>query len=90
MRWVTETARAVVDGRMSAAEGAVAVRLQRDQTVELLRHDRDRVSRRESEAVATTLRLLAEQVSDQASGLADPGNHLAIAAALGELAQALR
>jgi hypothetical protein len=90
VRWVVETARAVLDGRVTASEGAVAVRLQRDQTVELLRHDRDRVSRRESEAVATTLRLLAEQVSDQASGLSDPSDHLAIAAALGELAQVLR
>lgn len=90
VRWVVETARAVLDGRMSAAEGAVAVRLQRDQAVELLRQDRDAVTRRESEAVAGTLRQLAEQVSDRASGLPDPSDHLAIAAVLGELAQALR
>ena len=90
VRWVVETARAVLDGRVTAAEGAVAIRLQRDQTVELLRQDRDGVTRHECDEVATTLRRLAEQVSDSASGLSDPSDHLAIAAALGELAQALR
>lgn len=90
VRWVVETAKAVLEDRVSAAEGAVAVGLQRDQAVQLLRQDRDRVTRRESEAVATTLRQLAEQISDRASGLPDPSDHLAIAAALGELAQALR
>ena len=90
VRWVVETAKAVLDGRMSAAEAAVVVRLQRDQTVARLRQDRGEVTRHECEEVATTLRRLAEQVSDSASGLPDSSDHLAVAAVLGELAQVLR
>jgi hypothetical protein len=48
------------------------------------------VTQRECDSVATTLRLLAEQVSDQASSVGDNEDHLAIAEALGSLAQALR
>jgi hypothetical protein len=86
---VVETVRAVIDGRLAPAEGAVAVTAQQDQLIGLLRHDRDSVTRSESAAVASRLRLLAEQVSDSAS--ADPDNdaHLRIARVLGELARAL-
>ena len=48
------------------------------------------MTQRECDTVATTLRMLAEQVSDQASALSDNEDHLAIAEALGSLAQALR
>ena len=57
---------------------------------QVVRHDRLNVTQRECDSVATTLRLLAEQVSDQASSLGDNEDHLAIAEALGSLAQALR
>ena len=36
------------------------------------------------------LRMLAEQVNDRASGLAEPEPYLVIARAIGEMAQALR
>jgi len=87
--WVVETAKAVMDGRISPAEGAVAVQAQQEQLAGLLRQDRDSVTRRESAAVATRLRLLAEQVSDRASALPDNEGHLAIARVLGELARSL-
>ena len=90
VRFVVETARAVLAGRLPADEGAAAVTLQAEQIAPLLRSDRDGVTRSEAESVATQLRLLAEQVSDRAAGLADPGTHLAIARAIGELAQTLR
>jgi hypothetical protein len=90
VRWVVETARGVLDGRLSADQAASSVQMQRDQLVGLLRNDRLNVTQRECDSVATTLRLLAEQVSDQASSLGDNEDHLAIAEALGSLAQALR
>ena len=72
--------------RPSGVIGAAAA----DQLVGLLRADRLTVTQRECDTVATTLRMLAEQVSDQASALSDNEDHLAIAEALGSLAQALR
>lgn len=87
---MTETARAVLDGRLPPDEGAAAVTMQAEQITQLLRSDRDSVTRSEAESVATKLRLLAEQVNDQASGLSDPSAHLAIAKAIGAMAQALR
>ena len=90
VRWVVETARGVLDGRLAADQAASSVQLQRDQLVGLLRADRLTVTQRECDTVATTLRMLAEQVSDQASSVSDNDDHLAIAEALGELAQALR
>jgi hypothetical protein len=90
VRWVVETATAVLGGRMSAAEGVAAVRLQHDQLVALLRRDRDGVTRRESEAVAVRLRLLAEQLNDSAGARDDPEGYLALAEALGEMAAVLR
>ncbi|HEY2430430.1 MAG TPA: hypothetical protein VGI06_15930 [Acidimicrobiales bacterium] len=87
--WVIETAKAVMDDRLSAAEGAAAVQAQQEQLAGLLRQDRDSVTRRESAAVATRLRLLAEQVSDRASAVPDNDGHLVIARVLGELARSL-
>jgi hypothetical protein len=90
VRFAVETAKAVIEGRLAADEGAAAVVLQSEQVTPLLRSDRDSVTRAESESVATNLRLLAEQVNDQASGLAETEDHTVIARALGEMAQALR
>lgn len=92
VRFVTETARAVIDGKLVAAEGARAVQLQAEQVTPLLRSDRDSVTRSECQTVATNLRLLAEQVTDRAAGL--PGDraeaYLEIARAIGAMAQSLR
>ena len=44
----------------------------------------------ESEAVATRLRLLAEQLIDSADARDDPEGYLALAGALGEMAAVLR
>ena len=90
VRWVLETATAVLRGRVSATQGTQAVRLQQDQLVALLRRDRDAVTRRESEAVAIRLRLLAEQLVDSAEARDDPSAYLALAEALGEMAAVLR
>jgi hypothetical protein len=90
VRFAVETAKAVIEGRLPADEGAAAVVLQAEQVTPLLRSDRDSVTRAESESVATNLRLLAEQVNDQASGLSETEDHTIIAKALGEMAQALR
>lgn len=90
VRFVVETAKAVLDDRLPAADGAAAVTLQAEQITPLLRSDRDSVTRSEAESVATQLRLLAEQVNDRASGSADPAAHLAMAKAIGEMAQSLR
>jgi len=90
VKFVVETAKAVLDERLPAAEGAAAVELQADQITSLLRGDRDSVTRSECETVATNLRMLAEQINDRASGLADPTAHVAMARAIGEMAQALR
>ena len=90
IRFVTETARAVLGERLDAAQGAAAVRLQAEQLTPLLRSDRNEVTRAEAESVATQLRLLAEQVNDRASGRPDNDAYLAMAAAIGTLGQALR
>jgi hypothetical protein len=90
VKFVVETAKAVLDGRLPADEGAAAVALQAEQITPLLRGDRDSVTRSECESVATNLRLLAEQINDRASGLTDPTAHVAMARAIGEMAQALR
>jgi len=90
VRWVVETARAVLDGRLPAAEGAAAVDLQHEQLADLLRRDRELVTRRECESVATTLRLLAEQVGDAAPTGPDGEGHRRLAASVGRLAVVLR
>lgn len=84
-----ETVKAVIDQRISPADGAAAIRAQQLQLVGLLRQDRDSVTRSESAVVASRLRLLAEQVSDAASADPDNHDHMAIAQVLGELARAL-
>ena len=90
VKWIVETTKAVIDGRLDPAEGAAAVRAQQEQLAALLRQDQNSVTRRESEAVATRLRLLAEQVSDAASDSPDNEPHREIARVLGELARSLR
>jgi hypothetical protein len=88
--WVVETARAVIQGRLSAVDGATAIQAQQAQLVGLLRQDRDSVTRRESDAVATTLQLLAEQVGDAGSANPDNDAHHVIARVLSELSRSLR
>jgi len=90
VRFATETAKAVLDGRLSPAEAEATLRLQLDQTVPLLRGDRDSVTRSECEAVATTLRLLGEQINDRAATHGEPELHTSVAEMLGRLAQVLR
>jgi hypothetical protein len=90
VRIVTETARAVLDGRLDAAVGAQTLQLQQGQIVARLRSDRIDVTQAEADSVALTLRRLAEQVSGRAPTEADPEPSLEMARILGELAQALR
>jgi hypothetical protein len=90
VRFAVETAKAVLEDRLGVHEGAAAVALQAEQVTPLLRGDRDSVTRSESETVATQLRLLAEQVNDRGSGLAETGDYTTIAKGLGQMAQALR
>src|SRR4051812_12354776 len=72
VRIVTETARAVLEGRLDPEMGAGTLALQQEQIGDHLRGDRIDVTRFEMEEVATTLRRLGEQISDRASGLSDP------------------
>jgi hypothetical protein len=85
-----ETAKAVIEGRVDVADAARSAELQFDQLADLLRADRNSVPQRESDAVATRLRLYAEQVSDLAGTAERPDDHLALAGALARLAQTLR
>lgn len=90
VRFVTETARAVLAGRLDPDEGAAAVELQAEQLLPLLRSDRNDVTRSEAESVANQLRLLAEQIADRADGSVEDDPCGSMAAAIGTLAQALR
>lgn len=90
VRFAVETARAVLEDRLDPAEAAASLAVQVDQVVPQLRSDRDNVTRSEADSVATTLRLLGEQVNDRGSGLADPEAHTEIARMLGQMAQSLR
>jgi hypothetical protein len=90
VRFATETAKAVLEGRLDPLEAEAALRLQLEQLVPQLRNDRDAVTRSECESVATTLRLLGEQVNDRASEGGDTSAHVSIAEMLGRLAQVLR
>jgi hypothetical protein len=95
VKFVVETAKAVLDGRLDVDQGAAAVQLQSEQLVPLLRADRDSVTRSECESVATNLRMLAEQINDRGrnglrSDAAQVDEHEAMARAIGEMAQALR
>lgn len=90
VRIVTETARAVLESRLDAATGAQTLALQQEQIGSRLRSDRIDVTQAEADAVALTLRRLAEQVSDLAPTRSDPASSLEMARILGELAQTLR
>lgn len=90
VRIVTETARAVLDGRLDAGTGAQALSLQQEQIGSRLRSDRIDVTQAEADEVALTLRRLAEQVADHASAAADPAPAVEMARILGEIAQTLR
>jgi hypothetical protein len=90
VRIVAETARAVLEERLGPDAGAATLILQQEQIGDRLRGDRIDVTRFEADEVATTLRRLAEQISDRASGLSDPSAHQEMARVLGELAQTLR
>jgi hypothetical protein len=90
LRIVTETARAVLDGRLDAEAGAATLALQQGQIADRLRSDRIDVTQAEADEVALTLRRLAEQVSDRTTGPGEVEHRAAIARILGELAQSLR
>jgi hypothetical protein len=93
VKFVVETAKAVLEDRLSPAEAATAICVQAEQLTPLLRGDRIDVTASESIEVADRLRLLAEQVNDRAPGLPDPEvveAYLAMAEAIGEMSQALR
>lgn len=90
VRIVTETARAVLEGRLDAGAGAQTLTLQQQQIGSRLRSDRIDVTQAEADAVALTLRRLAEQVSDRAATGRDPAPNQEMARILGELAQTLR
>jgi hypothetical protein len=88
--WLIETARAVLDGRVTSGDGARAASMQVEQLADLLRVDRSSVTQRECDDVATRLRRYAEQLTDSADGADDAANRLELARALGTLGQALR
>jgi hypothetical protein len=90
VRIVTETARAVLEHRLDAATGAHTLAIQQAQIGTRLRVDRIDVTQAEADAVALTLRRLAEQVADLASATAAVESNLEMARILGELAQSLR
>ena len=90
-RIVTEpTARAVLEDRLDPTTGRTTLALQQEQIGPRLRTDRIDVTQAEADAVALTLRRLAEQVSDHASAQADPEPSVEMARILGEIAQTLR
>jgi hypothetical protein len=90
VRIVTETARAVLEDRLDAVTGAQTLALQQEQIEARLRADRIDVTQAEADAVALTLRRLAEQVADHSSDQGDPEPSVEIARILGEIAQTLR
>jgi hypothetical protein len=90
VRIVTETARAVLEDRLDPAIGAETLAMQQRQIGNRLRSDRIDVTQAEADAVALTLRRLAEQVSDRAASHDDPAPSVEMARVLGELAQTLR
>ena len=93
VRFVVETAKAVLDDRIEADEAATAISLQAEQITPLLRGDRLDVTSAEATDVADRLRLLAEQVNDRSTGQSGPYTaeaHRAIAEAIGEMSQPLR
>jgi hypothetical protein len=90
VRIVTETARAVLEDRLDPERGAQTLALQQEQIGNGLRTDRIDVTQAEADAVALTLRRLAEQVSDHASTQQNSAPNVEMARILGEIAQTLR
>jgi hypothetical protein len=90
VRIVTETARAVLEDRLDPASGVQTLAMQQAQIGNRLRVDRIDVTQAEADAVALTLRRLAEQVSDHASPEPDADAFVEMARILGEIAQTLR
>lgn len=90
VRIVTETAKAVLDGRLDVASAVTTLQLQEEQIAPHLRSDRIDVTRAEAESVALTLRRLGEQVADLPPSEHDPAATAEIARVLGGLAQTLR
>ena len=86
---MTQTAREVLRGDLAPEVGAQVLGLQCEQIGELLRSDRNDVTRSEAETVALTLRRLGEQISDAGRGT-DGMHYQDMAAHLGALAQMLR
>jgi hypothetical protein len=89
VRIVTQTAREVLRGDLDPSTGAQVLGLQREQIGDLLRSDRNDVTRSEAETVALTLRRLGEQISDAGRGT-DGTHYQDIAAHLGAMSQMLR
>jgi hypothetical protein len=89
VRIVTETARAVLEDRLDPVLGAQTLALQQEQIGSRLRTDRIDVTQAEADAVALTLRRLAEQVADHGSAEPDE-SAVEMARILGEIAQTLR
>lgn len=90
VRIVVGTAKAVLDGRIAASEAVGTLNLQQTQIAPRLRGDRLDVTAGEANEVATTLRRLAEQVSELDVDGAERGACVEVARILGELAQILR
>lgn len=89
-RIVVETARAVLDGRLDAVQGATTLAIQEQQIASHLRSDRIDVTQAEADAAALTLRRLGEQISDLPPTEHDPEALVEMARILGSLAQTLR
>jgi hypothetical protein len=89
-RIVVETARAVLDGRLDAVQGARTLAIQEEQIAPHLRSDRIDVTQSEADSAALTLRRLGEQISDLPPTEHDPEALLEMARILGGLAQTLR
>ena len=86
---MVETARAVLQDRLDPGVAAATLALQQQQIGTRLRADRLDVTQAEADAVALTLRRLAEQINDRSPDDPDPAT-LETARILGELAQSLR
>lgn len=89
-RILVETARAVLDGRLDAVQGATTLAIQEQQIAPHLRSDRIDVTQSEADAAALTLRRLGEQISDLPAVDHDPEALVEMARILGSLAQTLR
>jgi hypothetical protein len=90
VRIVVATAHAVIEGRLDPASSAATLRLQQSQIASKLRVDRIDVTQSEASDVATSLRRLAEQVSECEAPPDGSDDLVESARILGELAQILR